>query len=92
MERRGKIRIACSLGYCKKNPSDEEKEKAFLQLERLSKNKKIQRNSLMKNMRLVWNGQDIKVEEAEKHILEILLRKKRYQQGYVAGLSGVCSS
>ena len=25
-----KIRIACSLGYCKKNPSDEEKEKAFL--------------------------------------------------------------
>ena len=32
-----KIRIACSLGYCKKNPSDEEKEKAFLQLERLSK-------------------------------------------------------
>lgn len=35
-----KIRIACSLGYCKKNPSDEEKEKAFLQLERLSKKQK----------------------------------------------------
>ena len=35
----------------------------------------------MKNMRLVWNGQDIKVEEAEKHILEILLREEEISTG-----------
>lgn len=76
-----KIRIACSLGYCKKNPSDEEKEKAFLQLERLSKKQENTEKQLMKNMRLVWNGQDIKVEEAEKHILEILLREEEISTG-----------
>ena len=51
-----KIRIACSLGYCKKNPSDEEKEKAFLQLERFSKkqeNTGICKNSISLSLSLL---------------------------------------